>query len=277
MLQETWWRSGLENVVEVYSNVSVDPRVPSLVDAKAGPEDAAALWHRVHFMAKIWSLPQYRNVKWFVIAHDASYLNLENMWGYLATQNHSKPMLIGDVHCTTEGVQYVNGKGAIILSRAVIDTIDWYVFSWPLRSPYRRGDYQYDQFLGQYAMRRAIPVVAHRGMLASHYGPQSELYKHFAQYSATGADKSLSGAWPYPIRPISSDQTEGFNFMPTLHGAISSLAKTSNNPIRESSTTCKCKYRAESKCTFGWDQKDACFQTAARMSCFSGPNPVSLS
>ena len=239
-----------------------------------GPEDAASEWYKVQFMLKIWSLPQYKNVKWFVIAHDASYLNLANLWSHVSTLNHSIPQMIGDVYCTGDGTQYINGKGGIILSRAIIDKIDWYVFNWPLRAPIRRSDYKYDQFLGHYALRKNIPIIAHRGMIASDYSPTSELYKHFSQYS-TSADNVEE--WPYPVRPISSDQTQNLNFMPTLHQAISSLAPTASKPIQESHNTCKCKSGIEGKCIFNGENKLACTASSATINCLSGPNPVDSS
>lgn len=254
----------------------MDSGISGLVDAKAGPEDAAAHWHKLHYMMKIWALPQYRNVKWFVIGHDSTYLNLANLWGYVANLNHSKPMMIGDVYCNTDGLQYVNGKAGIILSRAVLDTIDWYVLGWPLRSPYRRADYRYDQFLGQYALRKGIAVIPHRGMLSSDYSSQSELYQHLKQYSATSTEPSTADSWPYPIRPISSDQTQNFNFMTNLHQTVDMLLPTSKQPIQESSTTCKCKSGVESKCTFGVEHKGACAQSIANINCLTGPNPVSM-
>lgn len=227
-------------------------------------------------MLNIWSSPQYRNVKWFVIGHESTYLNLANLWGFVSTMNHTEPMLIGDVYCTTDGLQYVNGKGGIIMSRAVLDTIDWYSFAWPLRTPHRRSDYRFDEFLGQYAARKAIRIYPHRGMLSSDYSSQSELYQHYKQYSATGAEKATADAWPYPVRPISSDQTQNFKFMPNLHQTIDMLLPSSKEPIHESSTSCKCKSGTEGKCTFGVEHKGACSQSAANINCLTGPNPVSM-
>lgn len=258
----------LGQALEVYSDSSGYPGIPNLVETGTGPDDEAAKWLKMSYMFKIWATPPYRKVKWFVIAHEAIYLNIANLWQYLNTLDHTKPMIIGDLHCTEDGTKYADGRAGIIVSLGALRDLDWFIFNAPLRTIVRRSDHQYDAAFGQYAARKSVPLFSHPGMLSSSYSENSDLYRHFNAFTDT-ADTHRT--WKYPIRPITSDQTQEIEFLPTLHNAMSSIAYDikSTPQASEIGFNCSCQSGRAGKCVINKPEAAECTESQPTLACLA--------
>lgn len=260
--------------LEVYSDSSGHPGVPNLVEANTGPDDQAAKWLKLAYMLKTWSSPAYKNVKWFVVGHDAIYLNTENLLRYLERKNHKKAVIIGDIHCSEEGVEYPSGASAIVFSRAVLEEIDWFVFQEPLRTTVRRSDFQYDFFIGQYAKRRGVILVPHPGMLASTISEETPLFSYLRSFSSqqeatddTKDDQTTHSSWKHAVRLISSDQTEDVKFSQKLHQTMSGISYGTD--ITEKLFTCTCPSNSAGKCQINAPEAQSCVESEPTLACLA--------
>lgn len=224
-----------EKLVEVYSNISVDSSIPTLINTYLSQQGGYYDWRRATFMLKVWSTPPYKDVKWFVISHDAAYLHLENLYMWLSTRNESVPQVIGSVMCRADGLQYVNWRGTFVLSRGVLDHIDWDEYYAVERTFIRKADYSAEEIFGHYFQTMQIPLIHHPGFFAAPFSASSTLLEQFSQL------KSDPNGWPLPYYPISSDQTDHLNFMVDLHQVLSTVSShsTISNPYEPPQCHCK--------------------------------------
>lgn len=98
-------------MVEVYSDVEHDFKVPNLVFTHCDSSYNYGLWCKNGHMFRVWQSPRYRKYKWFIRANDDSYYHLENVYDYLSTLDHTKNIIVADKYCADnpKGTEYPTG------------------------------------------------------------------------------------------------------------------------------------------------------------------------
>jgi len=254
-------------MIEVYSDVVRDEKIPNLVHTLWNKSDEYSTWMKITHMMKVWGTPPYKSVDWFVITHDTAYLNLDNLFDYVVHLDASEPMVIGEVQCREDGLQYPDWKASIVFSRGFMDSMVWDYWYAPERSGLRRSRYNSNVFWGEYinSMKEfgvSVKLVNHPGMLSSAYSEGSDLLAAFTSH--------VGEQWPYPFRPISSDQAEGMGFMPELDDKIKNLPTEVSTTKIYDIPTCNCKEGLSSRCLpdAQAEVKDiSCVHSAAQLKC----------
>ena len=217
LLQNTWMSPELDDMLEVYSDVALDPAITNLVNTYVNETGGYHDWRKVTYMMKVWTTPPYKRVKWFVISHDSAYIHLENLYDWLSTRNSSIPQVIGDVQCREDGLQYPSWRGSIVISRGVLDSIDWDQWYATERSHLRKSKYAYDVIIGQYCRAKGVLLLDHPGFFAAPYSSSSSLLPRFSDFFADPK------GWPLPFLPITSDQSDNLDFLTDLHQKLAPI------------------------------------------------------
>jgi hypothetical protein len=240
-LEATWATPARrERMVEIYTDDPVDYAVTNPVATRCGSDDNYGRWCKFTHMLKVWTTPRYRNVKWFVVVLDTSYLHLENLYEFVSTLNSSKPQLIGDINCDAIGVKYASGKAGFIFSKGVRDTMQFDIWYQPTRISLRKNRYEYDKMWSKYAHATEATLIKHSGMISYAYTASSDLLDNY--------NKWVDHPWPFPFRPISSNQEDDMEYLPELHKRLHLLKNPDAEILFPISTSCNCKRGFESRC-----------------------------